>query len=165
MSSAHHSGFSPSSDSELKFSSAPHVAIVESRFYTDIADYLLQGAVNALKEFGCSHEIVTVSGALEIPASIQFLAQNPAKKIDAYVALACVLRGETYHFEIVSNISNQGLMDVALKHNLAIGNCILTIDTMEQAKERADPTKMNKGAGAVYAALRQLHIKQKNMGS
>ncbi len=134
----------------------PHVMIVEARFYNDIADMLLDGAKAALEKAGATYEVFTVPGALEIPAAIKMGA---AKGFDAYVALGAVIRGETYHFEIVSNESARGLVDLSIQDDLAIGNCILTCETVEQAISRADPAQKNKGGEAVQAALALLQIK------
>ena len=147
--------------SALKFVSPAHVLIIESRFYNDIADMLLAGAVDILEKIGATFEVITVPGALEIPLALQYAAfRKNDKPFDAFVVLGTVVRGDTTHYETVCNESNRGLMDISLKHNLSIGNCILTVETIEQAQTRADPTKMNKGAGAAIAALTMLKLKQ-----
>jgi 6,7-dimethyl-8-ribityllumazine synthase len=140
-------------------SSKPHIMIVESRFYENISDMLLSGAKRAAEQVGASYEIFTVPGALEVPAAIKLAADS--KKFDAYVALGCVLRGETYHFEIVCNESARGITWLAIDPGLAIGNGILTCETEEQAVVRADPAQGNKGGAAVEAALAVLDVKNK----
>jgi 6,7-dimethyl-8-ribityllumazine synthase len=133
------------------------VLIVEGRFYSDLADELLRGAIDALDAFGAEHDVITVPGALEIPAIIA-IADEAAHKptgvhYDGYVALGCVMRGETYHFEIVSNESARGLMDLAISRKLAIGNGILTVEDEEQAWARARVSEGDKGGGAARACL------------
>jgi 6,7-dimethyl-8-ribityllumazine synthase len=140
-------------------SSKPHIMIVEARFYENISAMLLSGAKRALEQAGATFEVFTVPGALEIPAAIKMAADS--KEFDAYVALGCVIRGETYHFEIVCNESARGITWLTIDPGLAIGNGVLTCETEEQAIERADPAKGNKGAGAVQAALSLLDIKHK----
>jgi 6,7-dimethyl-8-ribityllumazine synthase len=126
------------------------VAIVLSRFNPEIGDLLLAGALRGLKEAGVEEDdtlVVTVPGALETPLALQRLAQSG--EYDALVALGAVVRGETYHFEIVSNESASGVASVQLEFGIPIGNGILTTDTDEQARERAD----GKGYDAAQAAL------------
>ncbi|MCK5284423.1 MAG: 6,7-dimethyl-8-ribityllumazine synthase [Alphaproteobacteria bacterium] len=135
-----------------------HIMIVEARFYEDISEHLLNGAVDALSEAGMSYERFIVPGALEIPAVVKLGYESG--KFDAYIALGCVIRGETSHYNIVAVESARGLMDLALEHSLAIGNCILTCDTREQAIARADPENKNKGSAAVSAVLALLNIKE-----
>lgn len=147
--------------SALQFLKPPHILIVEARFYEDVNDMLLEGVADTLKELGATWEKFTVPGSLEIPAAVQFgaLRQN-GRAFDAFIVLGCVIRGATFHFEIVAGESTRGLTDVALKHNLAVGNCILTCEDKEQALERADKNRMNKGGDAAVAALSMLHLKQ-----
>lgn len=137
----------------------PSVLIVEARFYDNIGELLVRGAKAALDEAGAVYEHVTVPGALEIPAVVSMAAA--AKKFDAYVALGCVIRGETYHFEIVSNESARGLTDLAITKNIAIGNGIITAETYEQALVRANPDEGNKGGDAVRAALAVLELQKR----
>lgn len=147
--------------SALQFLKPPHVLILEARYYNEINDGLLTGATEFLSGVGASFEKITVPGALEIPTALQFasLRQN-GRGFDAYIALGCVLRGETFHFNIVATESARALIDVSLRHNLAIGNGILTCETRAQAEERADPARQNKGGEAANAALTMLHLKQ-----
>jgi len=129
------------------------ILIIEARFYPEIADELLAGAKNALAQAGAKFDVISISGALEIPAVIA----AAAKKYDGFVALGCVLRGETYHFEIVANESARAIMDLTLQ-GLAIGNGILTCETRKQAIERAG--KYDKGGFAAKACLELIKIKQ-----
>lgn len=142
--------------------------IVEARFYDDLADALLEGATQALTAFGAEYDVVTVPGALEIPGAIALAeeaAHRPAgKRYDGYVALGCVVRGETYHFEIVSNESARGIMDLTVSKRLCIGNGILTTEDDEQAWARARISEGDKGGGAARAALAMIALKQQLMG-
>lgn len=133
--------------------------IVESPYYQEICGFLVQGAVRALDEAGARHERLSVPGALEIPVAIK-IASESDKNYAGFIALGCVLRGETSHYDIVCNESARGLSRLALDHNLAIGNGILTCETEEQAIVRADPAQMDKGRDAALAALRIASIKE-----
>lgn len=138
--------------------------IVEARFYDDIQDALLQGAVAELDAAGVTHDVVTVPGALEIPAAIAIAfdaAENNGKPYDAAIALGCVVRGETFHFEIVSMESSRGLMDLSINRRIPLGNGILTVNTDEQAWARAKPDDLNKGGDAARAALAMLRLKRR----
>ncbi|HEV7343300.1 MULTISPECIES: 6,7-dimethyl-8-ribityllumazine synthase [unclassified Sphingopyxis] len=134
-----------------------HILIVEARFYSELNDMLLDGARSALEADGHSHETVTVPGALEVPAAISLAVDTG--RFDAYVALGVVIRGETYHFEVVSNESARGIMALTLD-GLAIGNGILTVENDEQALARADKTRKDKGGEAAKAALAMLALKE-----
>ena len=128
--------------------------IVEARFYTELADALAACAMKALDDAGVTYDRISVPGALEIPAAIAMASQRrDAEPYDGYVALGCVIRGETYHFEIVCNESARGIMDLTTAEMLAIGNGILTVENGEQAWERADPARKDKGGDAARAAL------------
>ncbi len=145
-------------------SSNAHVLIVEARFYDDMADALLDGAKAALDEAGATYDIVTVPGALEIPAAIAMAldgGDNGNVVYDGYVALGMVIRGETYHFDIVANESSRALMDLAVSESLAIGNGILTVENDEQAWARARRSDKNKGGFAARAALTMIALKEK----
>lgn len=148
---------------KLSFKAKPHVMIVEARFYDDIGDMLLEGATAVLETQGASFEKFTVPGALEIPAAIEFGVQSG--RFNAYLALGCVIRGGTTHYEIVSGESSRALMDLSVKHALCLGNGILTVENMAQAVERADMKQLNKGGGAAQAALEMLVIKQSLLGA
>jgi 6,7-dimethyl-8-ribityllumazine synthase len=144
------------------------ILIVEARFYDDLADALLEGASQALSAFGAEYDVVTVPGALEIPGAIAFAeegAHRPAgRRYDGYVALGCVIRGETYHFEIVSNESARGIMDLTVGKRLCIGNGVLTTEDDEQAWARARISEGDKGGGAARAALAMIALKQQLLG-
>ena len=144
------------------------VMVVEARFYPDLADALLQGAADALEAFGAAYDVVTVPGALEIPAVIA-LAEEAGHgptgvAYDGYIALGTVIRGETYHFEVVSNESARGLMDLAIGRRLAIGNGILTVEDEEQAWARARIGEGDKGGGAARACLDVISLKRRFLG-
>jgi 6,7-dimethyl-8-ribityllumazine synthase len=140
------------------------VLIVEGRFYEEISDLLVAAAISALDAQGVAHERITVPGALEIP---QVLAQAAAVgliprraengKFDGAVALGCVIRGETSHYDIVCNNANHWLMETAIKHAVPVGNGILTVDTEEQALARA---RGDKGGDAARACLRLIELQR-----
>lgn len=134
------------------------ILIVASPYYKELSEMLISGATAAIYAAGYEAEMLPVPGALEIPAAIAQAHQSD--RYSAYVALGCVLRGETTHYEIVSNESARGLMDLSTHKLAAIGNGILTCETMAQAIERADPKQGNKGGEAAQAALRLLQIRQ-----
>jgi 6,7-dimethyl-8-ribityllumazine synthase len=144
---------STSSDASLKDA---RFLIVEARFYDDIADALLAGAKQALDKEGAVYDVVTVPGALEIPAAlgIAFDAAKIKKKpYEGVVALGCVIRGETGHYDIVAFEPARALMDMSVAMRLPIGNGILTVETDAQAWARARPNEQNKGGGAAEAAM------------
>ncbi|RSY88075.1 6,7-dimethyl-8-ribityllumazine synthase [Sphingomonas koreensis] len=134
------------------------VLLVEARFYDHLNDMLLAGARAAIEAAGHSHETITVPGALEVPGAIAMAAETG--RYDAYVALGVVIRGETYHFEIVSNESARGVMALTMD-GIPIGNGILTTENEAQAIARADPKHLNKGGGAAEAALAMLALKDR----
>lgn len=134
------------------------VLIVEARFYSHLNDMLLRGATQAIAGAGHLYEVVTVPGALEIPGTIALAAESD--KYDAYVALGVVIRGETYHFEIVAGESARGIMGLTID-GLAIGNGILTVENEEQALVRARPEEKNKGGEAAEAALALMALQEK----
>ena len=133
--------------------------IVEARFYVALADAQKAGAIAALEGAGATHETISVPGALEIPAAIAFVAASD-QRFDGYVALGCVIRGETSHYDTVCNESARGLMDLALADNLAIGNGIITVEDEDQAWARADQSRKDKGGDAVRAALAMAKLKK-----
>ncbi|MDI6835997.1 MAG: 6,7-dimethyl-8-ribityllumazine synthase [Rhizobiaceae bacterium] len=144
--------------------SAPHLLIVEARFYDDMSDALLDGAKTALDGAGATYDVVTVPGALEIPAAIAMAldgADAGGTEYDGFVALGMVIRGETYHFDIVSNESSRALMDLAVSESLPIGNGILTVENEAQAWARARRSDLDKGGFAARAALTMITLKQK----
>jgi len=136
----------------------PHLLIVEARFYDDLADALLAGAKAAVAGAGATFDLVTVPGALEIPAAIA-MALKGGKPYDGYVALGCVIRGETSHYDTVATESARGLMDLSVAFAVPIGNGILTVENEAQAWARARMTEQNKGGGAAEAALRMVALK------
>ena len=129
-----------------------HYLIVQADFYAELAAAQKQGAVAELETSGASFDIISVPGALEIPAAIAMAAANPCP-YDGFIALGCVIRGETTHYETVCKESSRGLMDLAIQRNLAIGNGILTVENSAQAWERADINGKDKGGDAARAAL------------
>ena len=135
-----------------------HVLIAEARFYAHLNDMLLEGTRGAIEAAGHSHETITVPGALELPGAIALAAETG--KYDAYVALGVVIRGETFHFEIVAGESARGLMALTMD-GLAVGNGVLTVENEAQAIVRANPKHANKGGGAAEAALALLELKGK----
>jgi 6,7-dimethyl-8-ribityllumazine synthase len=149
-----------------QFETKPHVCLIEARFYVDVADMLLKGAVAELDRVGATHEVLTVPGALEIPAAIVYAIKAldfdaGRRRFDGYIALGCVIEGGTTHDKIVGFESARGLQDVILRYTLAASNGILTCDTREQAVERADPARMNRGGAAAEACLKMIEIKQR----
>ena len=133
------------------------ILIAEARFYPHLNDMLLEGARSAIEAAGHKHETITVPGALELPAAISLMARSG--RFCAFVALGVVIRGETYHFEIVAEESARALMDLTLD-GFAIGNGVLTVENEEQAIVRADPKQGNKGGDAARAALALYEIRE-----
>jgi len=144
-----------------------HMLIVEARYYMGIADELVTGAKKTLDEAGASYDLITVPGALEVPAAIAMAvsaAERCNRPYDGAVALGCVIQGETYHFDIVSNESARGLMQLALERGLALGNGILTVDNEHQAKARLGGDHGHKGVDAARAALVMARLKRSLKG-
>lgn len=138
------------------------VLIVDANFYEDLASELVRGAVAELEKMGISYERLSVPGALEIPSAISLVSRGcEAKLFAGYIALGCVIRGETSHYDIVCGESARGLSKLALDRNLAIGNGILTVDNWEQAWARASVSKKNKGRDAAIACLSLFEIKNR----
>ena len=135
--------------------------IVEARFYDHLNDMLIAGARAALAAAGHEVDLVTVPGALEVPGAIALAAESG--QYDGFVALGVVIRGETYHFEIVAGESARGIMALTMD-GLAVGNGILTTENEAQAIYRADPAQANKGAGAAQAAMALLALRDKFVG-
>ena len=141
-----------------------HILIVEARFYDDIADALLAGAIRALEQVGAKFERLTVPGSLEVPAAIAIAVEAAEKRNQPYdgaVALGCVIRGDTIHFEIVSQESARALMDYAVIRRFPIGNGIITVDTESQAWARARMEEADKGGDAVRACLAMVKLKRR----
>ena len=146
-------------------SDEPHILIVEARFYTDVADELRRGAVAVLDERGASYERVAVPGAFEIPAAIRMAMRSldfvgGQRRFDGYIALGCVIRGETSHYDYICAESARKLQDLACEHTLALGYGILTCDNREQAAERASVEGRNKGGHTARACLEMIELKR-----
>jgi 6,7-dimethyl-8-ribityllumazine synthase len=140
-----------------------HLLVIEARFHDDLADALLEGATSALEEAGATYEVVTVPGSLEIPAVISFALDGAAEggpSYDGFVALGTIVRGDTYHFDIVANESSRALMDLSVQDSVCIGNGILTTENDEQAWTRARRSEGDKGGFAARAALTMIALKQ-----
>ena len=144
-------------ESDALAANPPHVLIVEARYYEEIGEMLLAGAEQVLKDAGATFDRVNVPGALEIPAAIRIAIE--AGQHDAYIALGCVIEGETWHDRIVGGESARGLMDLTLYDGALIGNGILTVHNEAQAKKRADPNGKCKGGDAARAALALFDLK------
>ena len=149
----------------------PHILIVEARFYEDIADELVRGAIIELDKAGATYDRIAVPGAFEIPAAINFAItaaegggaandESAAPRYDGYVALGCVIRGETTHYDYVCIESARGLQDLALRHNAAIGYGILTVENDDQAWARAKVDQKNKGGAVASACLDMVRLKR-----
>jgi 6,7-dimethyl-8-ribityllumazine synthase len=140
-----------------------HLLIVEARFHDDLADALLEGATSALDEAGATYDVVTVPGSLEIPAVITFAldgATEGGTHYDGFVALGTIIRGDTYHFDIVANESSRALMDLTVQDSVCIGNGILTTENDAQAWTRAKRSEGDKGGFAARAALTMIALKE-----
>ncbi len=145
-----------------------HFLVIEARFYESIGAMLLEGAARALNLAGATFERLTVPGALEIPIAAAIALDGAAgsgRRIDGIVALGCVIRGETFHFEIVAGESARALMDLAVKRAIPLGNSILTMNTMDQAEARADPARGDKGGEAARAAVALAALKRAGTGA
>ena len=144
------------------------ILIVEARFYDDLADELLKAATDVITAHDAEYDVISVPGALEIPGAIAIAEEGghrPAgRSYDGYVALGTVIRGETYHFEIVSNESARGIMDLTVGKRLAIGNGILTVEDGDQAWARARASEGDKGGAAARAALEMIALKRRLLG-
>tara|TARA_R110000824_G_scaffold399843_1_gene606062 strand:+ start:148404 stop:148865 length:462 start_codon:yes stop_codon:yes gene_type:complete len=142
-----------------------HILIVEARFYDDLADELARGAIAAIEARNATYERVAVPGVLEIPAAVKFALDAMAhggqvRRFDGFVTLGCVIRGETTHYDIVSNESARALMDLAVSRSLALGNGIQTVENGDQAWARAKVDQKNKGGGAADACLDMIELKR-----
>jgi len=140
------------------------ILVVEARFYDDLADAMLDGATQALEAAGVAADVISVPGALEIPAAIRFAVEagrrGTGPAYDGYVALGCVIRGETTHYDIVSNESARALMNLSVDEGVALGNGIITVENDDQAWTRARADQLNKGGGAALAALTMIAHKR-----
>lgn len=145
---------------------SPHIMIVEARFYAHISDALLQGVLAGLEKQGATHDRYEVSGAFEIPGAIRFaiearIRQTDAPRYDGYIALGCVIRGETTHYETICAESARGLMDIVLDHGVALANGILTVENEAQAIARASIEDKNKGGEFAQACLTMVQLRRK----
>ncbi|MEQ9226902.1 MAG: 6,7-dimethyl-8-ribityllumazine synthase [Parvibaculum sp.] len=142
-----------------------HILIVEARFYEDLADELARGAIEAIEARGATWQRASVPGVLETPAAVKYALDGMAhggftKAFDGFVVLGCVIRGETTHYDIVSNESARALMDLAVERSLALGNGIQTVENEAQAWARARVSEKNKGGGAANACLDMIELKR-----
>lgn len=144
----------------------PHIMVIEARFYADLADEMLKGAVAALDAVGASYERFSVPGAFEIPAAVQSAVRSmefspERRRFDGYVTLGCVIRGETTHYDYVCGESARALMDLSTRYSLALGYGILTCEDRDQAWARAGIDQGNKGAAAANACLDMIGVKNR----
>lgn len=147
------------------FDRRPHILIVRSPYHKDVVEELGKGVIYVLEDSRATYEVIDVPGALEIPAAIAIAVKSMGfvttrRRYDGYVALGCVIKGETLHDEIVGTESAHGLQELALRYTLAIGNGILTCNTLAQAFERASMSGQDKGGAAAEACLRMIELKQ-----
>ncbi len=133
----------------------PRLLLVRAPYYQGVVDGMTAGAVRILGEAGATHEVLDVAGAFELPQAVR-IALRGRERWDGFVALGCVVRGETDHYDFICTASMNGLMDVALQYGIALGTGLLTVDTLAQAVARSSPDGHNKGAEAAVAALRQV---------
>jgi 6,7-dimethyl-8-ribityllumazine synthase len=142
--------------------------IVEARHHEPLSDALLKGAADAIAAAGADYDVVTVHGALEVPAAVSMAEEGghrPAGvRYDGYVALGCVIRGETYAFEVIANQSARGLMDLAIGRRLAIGYGLLTVEDERQAWAQASPDKEDRGGSAARACLQMIALRRRLLG-
>jgi 6,7-dimethyl-8-ribityllumazine synthase len=146
----------------------PHVLIVEARFYVELADHLVSGASAVLDAEGASYTREWVSGSFELPAAIRFAieaqrSKDSARRFDGFIALGCVIEGETDHYDHICREASRGLMDLTLDYAAPLGFGVLTCRTYDQALERAAVDRKNKGADAARACLRMIELKRKLM--
>lgn len=142
----------------------PHVLIVEARFYGDLADELAEGAIAVIRDHGGTWERVAVPGAFELPGAIAVAAGRPGaggRLFDGYIALGCVIRGETSHYDYVCGESARGLMDLSVQRKLAIGYGVLTVENEEQAWARARRNEQDKGGDVAYACITMIGLRHK----
>ncbi len=157
---------SPQTPVTFTFETTPHVLVVQSAFYPEVAALQMQGVTSVLDRAGATYDVLTVPGSLEIPAAISFAIRSldfdpVRRRNDGFIALGCVIKGGTHHDEIVAFESARGLQDLAIRYALAIGNGILSCNTLEQAMERADPARLNRSGMAAEACLRMIELKHK----
>jgi 6,7-dimethyl-8-ribityllumazine synthase len=138
----------------------PRLLIIDARFYEDISDELVKGAVAAIEQAGATWERVSVPGVLEIPAALA-MALEAEEDFDGYVLLGCVIRGETTHYDVVAGESARAVMDIAVDEALAVGNGILTVENDDQAWKRAKVSEGDKGGAAAGAALAMIALRRR----
>ena len=141
------------------------ILIAEARFYEDVAEDLTRGAIEVLEAAGVSHHIVAVPGTFEVPAAIRFAIRAmelgaASQRYAGFIALGCVVRGETDHYDHICREASRALMDLSINYSIAIGFGILTCETIEQARVRADPAGRNKGGEAARACLSLIDTKK-----
>lgn len=141
----------------------PHILIIEARFYDELADELVRGAVAELERRGAGYDRVAVPGVLEIPAALA-MALDSEREYDGFVTLGVVIRGETTHYDVVAGESARALMDLSVIHALALGNGIQTVENGDQAWARARVNEKNKGGGAAAACLDMIALREKLAG-
>lgn len=144
-------------------STAPHILIVDAPYYTHIVEGVVKGATKILEDAGASWDRISVSGAFEVPVAIRYAVQSMEElatgpRYDGYLALGCVIRGETTHYDHICEEANRALMELCLQYRLAIGNGILTVENEAQALARSGETDKNKGAEAAKAVLRMVEV-------
>lgn len=136
-----------------------HLLVIEARYYKDIADSLIDGVKAALDKAGDTFDVITTSGAYELPATLNFVLQGK-KKYDGFVLLGCVIRGQTTHYDQILDSIFPKVLDLSVEHNLALGMGVLTVENIEQAEYRADKNKKDYGGAAARAALRMIELKK-----
>lgn len=134
----------------------PHLLLVRAPYYRGVVDGLTDGGTRILREAGATFEILDIAGAFELPQAIR-IALRGGKKFDGFVALGCIIRGETDHYEFICRATMEGMMSVALQFGIALGTGLLTCDTLAQAEARSSADGFNKGAEAAAAALLQIN--------
>lgn len=137
----------------------PHLLVIDAAYYSEISTSLMEGVGAALEAAGATHDYKQVPGVLEIPAAVS-MAVESSSNYDGYVVIGCVIRGETTHYDIVANESARALMDLAVHHQLALGNGIQTVENEAQAWARAKMSEKDKGGGAARAALEMIELKR-----
>ena len=152
-------------DQVIRLSQPARVLIVEARYYRKIADALAASALSVLDEAGALHERIAVPGAFEIPAAIGWAAASTAPRYDGFVALGCVIRGQTSHYDYVCGESARGLQDLAIQRGLAIGYGILTVENMAQAERRAAIDGEDRGGAAARACVAMIALKRRWSGA
>ncbi|WP_158805034.1 MULTISPECIES: 6,7-dimethyl-8-ribityllumazine synthase [unclassified Acidisoma] len=136
--------------------SPPEVLIIAAPYYRDVADGMVGGARAVLEEVGASHETVEIAGAYELPQALRLVATG-RRRFDGFIAIGCVVKGETDHYDFICRAAMDGMMNVALDHALCLGTALLTVDTLDQARARSG-SEHNKGAEAAVAMLRQIAL-------